>query len=150
MSGFKFRLESIRRFYESQRDAKRADLAQAYEALEVVQKQRENIYHQVQQLKETVREQQADGCVDVEWLLQNKRYEHHLMSDNYQLAAQERAVAEEAERRRQELVDADRLLKAMDRLREKHFEEYQIEENRRENKQLDEAGALQFLRAKRT
>jgi flagellar export protein FliJ len=57
-------------------------------------------------------------------------------------------VGAEIERRREVLVEADRDVRVLEKLREKQTERHRYEENRREIRQLDEVAQLRATREK--
>lgn len=146
MRPFKFRLATLLRLREAERDERRADLAKAYQAADILkQKQRD-----IEQEQEETRLQQLQlvgpGQASVEKILNGQRYSLILRVNLTQLAQQQAQVAAEVERRRLVLVEADRQVRILEKLSEKKFAEYQEEELKHEMRELDEQAIQGFER----
>jgi flagellar export protein FliJ len=146
MAKFRFRLDTLRRLREAARDGRRAALAEAYRAEELLREQQEHLGRELERLAAESRAAASPGRIDVDRLLDARRYELVLRAHQKQLAAQQENVAEEVERRRQALVEADREVRVLESLREKHLRRHREEEARRETKELDEAAAVRAAR----
>src|SRR5438128_11425206 len=91
------------------------------------------------------RQLKSPGTADVDALLQTHRYELVLTAQRRQLAAQIAQVEAESERRRQALVEADRQLRVLEKLRERQAAAHRKEAARRAVKQFDELAILGFV-----
>ena len=78
------------------------------------------------------------GSVDVDQLLQTHRYELLLRAQRTMIQKQQLQVAEETERRRVTLVEADRQVRVLEKLREQKWQEYQVAEAKQDFKLMDE------------
>ena len=148
MSHFSFRLQPLMKLREAQRDRCREDLAHAYRADQILQERQEAVRQEIEETKRVARSKSEPGRVEVESLLNVHRYELILSSQLQQLAAQRQKVAVELERRRLALVEADRGLRMLEKLRERHACEFQQAEEKVQIRQMDEI-ALQRRRALR-
>ena len=72
-------------------------------------------------------------------LLEAQRYEVVLKAREVELARQKELLAVETERRRQAVVEADREVRVLEMLEERHHSQHRRDEQRKEMKQLDEA-----------
>jgi len=138
MAKFKFRLATLLRLCEVARDERREQLARAYQADEVIERDRALVADERRALTRQNRLASGPGPLDVDRLMEGRRYELVLQSREQQLAQQHQAVRAEIERRRLALVDANRQVRVLETLREKQLDHHRREENRREIKQLDE------------
>jgi len=138
MAKFKFRLATLLRLCEVARDERREQLARAYQADEIIEQDRALVADERRALQRRNRVASAPGQLDVDRLLEGRRYELVLQSREQQLAQQHQDVQAEIERRRLALVDANRQVRVLETLREKQLDHHRREENRREIKQLDE------------
>jgi flagellar export protein FliJ len=86
------------------------------------------------------------GQANIDGLMQIHRYRAILKATGQQLAAQEGQVAAEVERRRQLLTEADRQVRVLEKLAERQRGEYERLEQRKEVKQMDEAGGQAHAR----
>ena len=85
------------------------------------------------------------GPVNVDRLLDAGRYETILKAERHAVDKRRQAVMGEIDRRRQALVEADREVKSLEKLRTQQALRHRQEESRLEIKQMDEA-ALQTVR----
>jgi flagellar FliJ protein len=92
------------------------------------------------------RQLKSPGAADVDALLQTHRYELVLAAQRRQLVAQIAQVEAESERRRQVLVEADRQVRVLEKLREKQATAHRRQAERLEAKQLDEVAILGYAR----
>jgi len=141
MSAFHFRLETLLRLRMAERDERRADLAKALRAEAVLQGELRQIETEQLQARAKVREQSAPGAADVDGLLQTNRYQLALKACRGQLEGQLVQVRAELERRRQALLEADRGVRVLEKLRERQLAAHRDREVRLEIKVLDEVAA---------
>lgn len=146
MGKFTFRLATLLRLRENQRDQRRAELAQAYHADDIMNQQQEELARARAALVATRRSAAGPGGVDVDRLIQTQRYDLLLKTHSDQIDRQREAVAQEIELRREKLVHANRQTRILENLREKQSERFREDENRREVKVLDEVAAGQAAR----
>jgi flagellar export protein FliJ len=139
MGKFKFRLATLLRLREATRDERRAELAQAYRADEIIQKEKQRLAREMVALKDQARRASAPGQLDLDRLLETRRHEVLLRSQQQHAEQQREAIQAEIERRRQVAVDANRQVRVLEQLRQRQYERHRREENRQEVKQLDEA-----------
>lgn len=146
MSAFHFRLETLLRLRIAERDERRADLAKALRAEGLLLGELRQIEVEQLQAKAKVREQSAPGAADVDGLLQTNRYQLVLKSQRGQLENQLAQVRAELERRRLALLEADRGVRVLEKLRERQQAAFRQREERQETKMLDEVAVGTFNR----
>src|SRR5262245_52359126 len=108
MSAFRFRLETLLRLRMAERDQRRADLAKALRAEQVLLADLGQVEAEQAETAIALRERSAPGAGDVDALQRTSRYQLVLKARQGQLQSQLAQVRAEAERRRLALVDADR------------------------------------------
>jgi len=136
MPPFRFRLQTLERLREAARDACREQLADALrvdDRLREQQTELERHLHTARELQ-TVRA----GKVDVDRLLEAQRYETDLLGEARHVAEQRLRVAEEIDRRRASLVEADREVKVLEKLKAARRTEHEQAERRADVRRLDE------------
>jgi flagellar export protein FliJ len=143
MAKFKFRLATLLRLREAARDERRAELAQAYRADEIIAKEQQRLKRDLKQLETRGRRASAPGRLDVDQLLEVRRYGLLLRSQQQEAGRQRQAVEAEIERRREALVEANREVRVLEELRRKQQERHRLEQNRQEIKNLDETASRQ-------
>jgi flagellar protein FliJ len=146
MAGFIFRLTVLLRLRESRRDECRTALAEAYRVDDVLAKQIEGLEREFDALRRFCRLKASPGTVDVNRLVEAQRYELVTRAQQRRLAEQRQQVAAEIERRRQALVEADREVRVLEKLRERQADQYRRDEELREVKRLDEVATQQTFR----
>jgi len=148
MAKFKFRLATLLRLREATRDERRAVLAEAYRADDVLREHLDRLGEELGRLQTQCRQAAGPGTVDVDRLVEAQRYEVTLRTQQNRLSEQREAVRAEIDRRRQALLAADRDVRLLEKLREKQAWRHRQEENRREIKQLDEVAGQRATREK--
>lgn len=133
-----FRLQAVARVRERQRDAKRTRLAEGLRAVETVIQRQEELAQMLDTLNRQRRAALIDGASTAERLLDAGRYELALRSEQRVLADQRQQVEAEVERRRGELAEADRQVKALELLRQRNEQAERRASRRREARRLDE------------
>ncbi len=140
-----FRLQTVVRLREARRDATRAHLADALRAAEVIEGRQADLKQSFTELTEQRR--RASETADTAWLLNAGRYELVLRGDERTLEENATKIEQEIERRRQAVAEAERELRALELLREKHERQQQIEAAKREAKRLDEFASIRAYAA---
>jgi flagellar protein FliJ len=147
MARFKFRLATLLKLREATRDERRAELAQAYRADDVLRDHSEQVQTELNSLREQCRNAAGPGTIDLDRLIEAQRYEIILKAQQRHLNEQRGRLAAEIERRRVALLAANREVRVLEKLREHQAEQYKQEENRLDIKRLDEVARLQAMAA---
>jgi flagellar protein FliJ len=136
MPKFSFRLDSLLRLRCAQRDERRAELAQAFRAEEILRLQRQEVAAELAR----TRQQRAatGGTLNVDELLDAARHEFLLSSQQKLLEDQNVQVSAEIERRRQTLVAADQQVRALEQLKDTQQARHRAQEQTHEQNRLDE------------
>jgi flagellar protein FliJ len=146
VSQFKFRLSTLLRIRYATRDERRGALADAYRVDGLLRDRLLAVGGELDQLKDQCRQAAGPGDVDVDRLVEAQRFELTLRHQQRQILRQRETVAAEIDRRQQALVEADREVKVLERLREKQAEAHRDVEERRDAKRLDEVAQHQAMR----
>jgi flagellar FliJ protein len=141
MGKYKFRLATLQKVREAHRDRERAALAEAFRAEQVLADRRKELTAEAEELQNLQRSAVAGPLLNVNRLLEAQRYELVLKARSAELAQQQAMLAVETERRRQQLIEADREVRVLERLDERHHQEHRRREQRIEVKQLDEVAS---------
>lgn len=136
MAKFRFRLKTLLQVRRTERDQRRAELAQAYQAEEILREQRKKLQTEIDLLRQ--QRNISAGTIDVDALIEGSRYEFVLSSQRKTLEEQSGEVSQEIERRRQILVAVDQQVRMLEKLEEKQRQQFQAEQQRKETKELDE------------
>jgi flagellar protein FliJ len=146
MARFKFRLAALLRLRESRRDECRSALAEAYRVDDALKNQYDGLARELDLLREFCRLKASPGTVDIDRLVEAQRYELVARAQQRHVAQQRQAVVAEIERRRQALVEADREVRILDKLRQRQAKQHRREDELREAKRLDEVATQQTFR----
>jgi len=138
MAQFRFRLESLLKLRLAERDHRREELANAYRADQVLQQRRESVKTEIVDTQRLSKTCSAPGTIHVDWLLNAHRYELILAGQLQQIHRQRQLIATEIERRRQALVEADRELRILEKLRERYATAFAYDEHKADIRLLDE------------
>jgi flagellar FliJ protein len=138
MAKYKFRLATLQKVRDARRDRDRAALAEAFRAEQVLADRNAALSSEAAELQTLQRSVLTSTVLDVNRLLEAQRYELVLKARSADLAQQQTMLAVETERRRQQLIEADREVRVLERLDERHRQEHRRKEERIEVKQLDE------------
>ena len=144
MARFKFRLQTLRRLREIHRDEQRGRLATAYKAERILAEQQNAVVAETAALVDSQRQMMQQGSLDVTQLLIAQRYQLALEAQIRTLADQAARLAEEVERRRQSLVEADREVRVLDKLEERKRQQHREASQRAETKVLDEVATTRW------
>jgi flagellar FliJ protein len=144
MKKFVFRLATLLKLRALERDQRRGDLADAQRALTMIDERLDELERDMQSARQAIRRAANVGEVMVDALLDNQRYELMLMAEKKGVDAQRQQVALEVERRRGVLVEADRQVKTLEKLREHQFDKFREAVMAREVKQLDEVAVRAY------
>jgi flagellar FliJ protein len=144
MARFNFRLQTLRRLREIHRDEQRGRLATAYEAERILAEQRKAVVAETTALVDSRRQLMQQGSLDVTQLLTAQRYQLALEAQNRKLADQAAKLAEEVERRRQSLVEADREVRVLDKLEQRKRQQHREASQRAETKVLDDVATTRW------
>ena len=139
MSKFHFRLATLLRLRQAARDERRLQLAESQRADQELHDRLETLKTQRKQLQNECREAAGPGRVNLARLVEAHHFDAALRLEEMEMKQRRRALAVEIEQRRQSLVEADRDVQSLEKLHDGQWQNYYQEENRRENKRLDEA-----------
>jgi flagellar FliJ protein len=146
---FKFRLQTLLRLRDSARDERRAQLAQAYRADELLEEKKRMLEEHLSDMQRRARQAAGPGEIDVDRLIEARRFETVLLAQKEHVHNQQEMIRVEIERRRQALVAANREVRVLENLRARQHGRHQAEENRQEIQRLDEAAQLRAIRENR-
>jgi flagellar protein FliJ len=139
MPEFRFRLTTLLRLRENTRDERRWRLAESQRADEDLQRQLSQLGAEQQRLQALCRKAAAPGALDLGRLVDADRYAAVLRAEESELHRRRETLAAEIQSRRQAVLQADREVKALEKLRGRQQQRHRQESERRESKRLDEA-----------
>ena len=146
MANFHFHMEPLLKLRQARRDECRAALAEALRVDDVLQKQLDAAGREIDALREFCRQASAPGSVDIERLVEARRYDLVTQAQQQNIVQQRESVTAEIQRRRQALVEADREVRVLEKLRQRQAEQHRRDEELREAKRLDEVASQQTFR----
>jgi flagellar FliJ protein len=147
MASFQFRLATLLRLRANVRDERRAQLAEAQRAEQLVVERIAAIDAELIALRaQSLNTAQAKGALNVDGLSEIARYEMILKVERQSADQQRQTVAAEVQKRRDLLIIADRDVRILEKLRDVQLDRYQEQEARREMQRLDELAVLRYER----
>jgi flagellar export protein FliJ len=148
MPKYRLQLETVLDVREARREQARSALAEAFRAAEVLGQNRFALAEEQSQLHELRRSAAAGPVFDVNRMVEAQQYDLVLRARQQDLARQESLLAIETERRRLALVEAERDVKALELLNDRHRRAFHRQTERAAAKLTDEAAAGRWLRAR--
>ena len=146
MSRYRFPLEPVRRLRQARRDAQRERLAEALNAADILQTQQQVAAGELKLLRQTRRDAMQTTSLDVNRLLDTQRYELLLQAQLQTIAQQQATLAEEVERRRAALAEAEQQVRVLDKLDERRHDQWRQEQLHREELVLGEIATQMYCR----
>jgi flagellar FliJ protein len=141
----RFRLETLLKIRITTRDEKYRALGQALDAAAILAKQRAQLVAEQELTRAWSVEKTSAGSVNVDECLNAGRYQLLLKAQLVALARQEKQVADEVERRRQQLIEADKQVRMLEKLRERQQARERVAEEKKLMKELDEIAVQRFV-----
>ena len=146
MPQFHFRLATFLRLREATRDERQAELAEVYRADEILAAREGEVRQEMAAQQQSARQGAAPGPINVDRLIGTQRYELELRGRLALLTHQRQLLAGEIQRRRQALVEANREVRVLEKLRDKQLEKFRAAENYHDLKRLDEIAQQRAVR----
>ena len=147
MASFQFRLATLLRLRATVRDERRAQLAEAQRAEQLVVERISAIDAELIALRaQRVDAARRKGALNVDGLSEIAHYEMILKVERQSADQQRQTVAAEVQKRRDTLLAADRDVRVLEKLRDVQSGRHQEEEARREMQRLDELAVLRYER----
>jgi flagellar export protein FliJ len=139
MTKFHFRMATLLRLRETARDERRVQLAEVQRTDAELHGRLTRLDIEREQLQADCRTAAGPGAVDVARLVEAQQYALALRAQEVELQRQRQALATEIDRRRQALLESDRDVQTLEKLRQHQSQAHRQEQDRQEGKQLDEA-----------
>ncbi|MBI4568889.1 MAG: flagellar export protein FliJ [Planctomycetes bacterium] len=147
MPKFRFKLESVLGVKEAVEAQKQRAFAEAQRRVIEKEEARQRCLEEVRRTIVALR-RITESHLDIKEVLSHQRYINSLRVATARIDAELPPLRAEMEKRRLELVEASKERKALEKLKVRQFEEWRKEQDRIEQKSLDEMG-LNSFRAKR-
>jgi len=135
---FKFRLDPVLKIRENDRAQKQAELGRAYEAVRIVENKLKEVQTEIVSNSELGRQAIQQGRISVDYLLAVRRHEAFLLAQQSDVQTSLQQIRLVIEERRLALIEADKKVKVLEKLREKQKSKHLQEEALAEMKQMDE------------
>lgn len=142
---FRFSLETLLKLRENARDERRQQYADALRAEEILREQHEQLESEQVQVRQEYAIS-STGTINVDRLLTAQRYEGALKTQQLIIEQQQQQLSGETERRREALVEADRQVRLLEKLREKQQTRHQKALQKKQDKLLDDLASSRYAR----
>ena len=140
MSKYNFRLRTLLRLREIQRDEKRNRLAEAYQAESILSDQQQEILEELHQLQKLQRDSMGQPQTNVNQLIEVGRYQLTLRTQQTTMEKQAEILSAEVSKRREALVESDRQVRVLEKFQQRQQQQHQKQQERKEAKVYDEIG----------
>ncbi len=143
MAEFQFKLDTVFKHRQMIEDQRQRELAK-------VLRQRMILLDQLRQMQASITDSKRDlrdglvGAVDMDRVAHFARYSGQTTARAHAIVAKLATIERQAEVHRAQLLQATQDRKAIERLREKQFRKWKLEQDRREAAMLDEIGVGQY------
>jgi flagellar export protein FliJ len=137
---FRFRFEAITRLRENERDAARASLAEAIEAMRQIELRRKELADERTAL-DRESERRRTGTLSIDRLLSDGRYERQLAADDHQVVEAGKRIEAELLRRQAIVAEANAGVRQMELLKERELSAWNSAHEKIEQANLDEVAA---------
>lgn len=134
---FQFRLQSVLKLRESAKKDRQQELAQAIQADQTLNQQRDELQTQLAATEVEIREAQQSN-INVDALIGMRRYQTDVKMSIRQLDVQQEQLAQEIERRQIRLAEANQEVQIMEKLKEHQKAEFQTKLLEQEQLEMDE------------
>ena len=136
---FVFRLATLRRMRENDRDECRQALATAQREDDALLASQAELERQRGEMFEQTRDAASPGVIDVERLAASRDYGRTIAARQGELDGRRHELSNEIERRREAALAAQRLARTLEKLEERHRQRHREEEKRFAARRLEEA-----------
>ena len=143
---FKFRLTPILKIRENVRRERQAELVKAQEAEVIVLEKIAEIKQKRVDLKDAVRSKIQEKKINVDFMITSRRHEAFLIAQQTQIEEKLEILRKEIEKRREALLEADKEVQVMEKLRDKQKEQYETQQRAMETVLMDEIGSQKAAR----
>ena len=140
-----FRLATVLRLRERERDQAAQDLDQVHRAIAIIDERTQEIQREHRRMDDE-RQQASQGAIAVHRLLDAQRYQLILVGQLQHISQQRQQLLQEQERREKVLVTKQQAVKTLEKLKQKHQEEEMHIQQLRQQSRIDEWSVLREAR----
>lgn len=142
-NSFRFRLQSIVRLRERDRDEAAEAFRQALRAKQILEEQVSEIETERKQQNE-LRKATNAGSVDFQKIIDAQRYQMFLESQVVELQGQIALIEQECQRRRAKLVKCEQAVRSLEKLEEHQRTEWDAQQASNEQNTLDQWSSFRY------
>lgn len=146
---FQFRFESLLQLRVQERQTAGKEVADADQAIGILQQQAAAIEAQRAAARESSGVQRSSSTISVDRLLNEGRYDLQLVGQLRDLATKAEQIVGERERRMARLREANAEVRRLERLKERQHEEWKKNDLAAEQAMMDEIATARFLQQAR-
>lgn len=145
MAAFQFKFQTLLDYRTRVEEERQRELAQVLRMRMILHDQLRQMQQTIHQSKQALSES-LTGRVNVEQISHFARYSGQVERKGHDLVLRLGQLEKRIEQARQRLLDATRQRKALELLRDRHREQWQAQQDRREAMVMDELATQQYLR----
>lgn len=148
MAKFVFKLQGVLRQRELIERQRQREMAELQRQMTVLEQSLRDLNGSVQTSTDDLRVNHLTGKLDMNFLAAHRRYLVAMQRQGMELAQRMALLQRQMNEAREQLADAARDRKVIEKLREKQLERWKVEESRRELAEMDEV-AMQLSQPER-
>lgn len=137
----KFRLATLKKIRERDRDLAAKAVQEAYTAIEMLDQKKQEI-EATNRTMDEARKNASNGVMDLHQILDAQRYQMILAAQSSQIAEHLAKLRQELERRQLILLQCQKAVKSLEKLKEYSEHEAQTEALRKQQDRLDEWASI--------
>ncbi|PQO26264.1 flagellar export protein FliJ [Blastopirellula marina] len=149
MANFRFRLATFLKLKIAARDQRQAELMEVLSIQEQLVREYEETAAQLEQTITEARQGCSIGRLNVDDLIVAQRELNHLRATLAHKKSLQKKLAPHIEQRRNALLEAEKEVRSLEKLRERQEKRFADEQERRDSLQMDEIGLIAFARRER-
>jgi flagellar protein FliJ len=148
MKKFRFRLQTLLKLRQQQEDQKQRVVGALLTELNEQQRQALEMAAAVRAEGDRLREQHARGAIDLEWASHYRRYVTYMQQAINKRIEAVAQIQQRLARARQELAEAAKQTKILEKLRDRRKNRYDLELRRQDQREQDEIATRNFIRSR--
>ncbi|MCC9605675.1 flagellar export protein FliJ [Blastopirellula sp. JC732] len=146
MADFRFRLATFLKLKIAARDQRQAELMEVLSIQDQLTREQEETEEMLKQTILEARQGCSIGRMNVDSLIVAQREMNHLRAVIAHKRSLQKKLAPHIEQRRTALLEAEKEVRSLEKLRERQEKRFHTEQERRESLQMDEIALIAFAR----
>jgi flagellar FliJ protein len=142
---FTFRLDTLLKIRQQREDEQKRVVAERLRQIGQVRDQLDALQNQIRDETDAIRSGQAGGVIDIQQVMRHRSWLGHLHCGVLEAEARERFLEARLAQERVVLAEAVKQRRILAKLKERQFERYQRDEQKRETRESDELATVRYV-----